>query len=120
MATLRVATAGKGGVVGRGARKAHLAFLVLVGLAGFAAIAKLLPAGIEWPSPAACALFLIVVAGARALAFPLVEGEAEISLDSAIFIAAIPCLGARPTTLGVAAVMSIAALARGLKDRRSP
>jgi diguanylate cyclase (GGDEF)-like protein len=88
----------------------------LVGLAGWAAIARLLPAGTEWPSPGACALFLIVVAGARGLAFPLVEGEAEISLDSAIFIAAIPCLGARPTALGVAAVMSIATLLRGLRE----
>ena len=44
---------------------------------------------------AAAAVVLVVAVGARALAFPISVGTegAEMSLDSAIFIAATACLG---------------------------
>jgi len=89
-----------------------------VGVAGWLLLGLAAPAVSVYPSPGAVALFLIVVAGVRALAFPLagLDGEAEVSLDSAIFIAATACLGARVTCVGVGLILCADALVRGLRS----
>ncbi len=76
------------------------------------------PGEAHWPSVEGAALFMLVVAGARALAFPLagLDGDTEVSLDSAIFIAASACLGPRVTAFGVATLLSVDALVRRLRD----
>ena len=104
-----------------GGSPSHKLFLLLVGLAGWSTIVLAAPRVVAWPSAAAAALFLAVVAGARALAFPLAGDETEVSLDSGIFIAATACLGALPTAIGVAVVLSADSLVRGLKQpQRTP
>src|SRR5438094_6722665 len=91
---------------------AHAVFLAAIGLGGWAAIAGAAGAA-HWPSLAeaqSAALFAIVIAGARALAFPLGRGagaDATVSLDSAIFVAATACLGAGPTALAVGVLLAI-------------
>ena len=59
----------------------------------------------------AAALFLGVVAGARALTFPL-PGGSEVSLDTAIFVAAAACLGPALTSIGVAWVLAVDGMRR--------
>jgi diguanylate cyclase (GGDEF)-like protein len=101
-----------------GTSRAHLAFLWSAGLAGWAALALFAPPMIAYPSIAGATLFLLVVAGVRALAFPLagLDGEAEVSLDSAIFIAATACLGARVTAVGVGALLCADAAVRAVRS----
>jgi diguanylate cyclase (GGDEF)-like protein len=84
-------------------------------------IAWALPADARWPHVESAALFLLVIAGARALAFPLagLDGDAEVSLDSAIFIASSACLGPKVASLGVATLLSLDALVRGARTRRT-
>jgi diguanylate cyclase (GGDEF)-like protein len=96
-----------------GRRRLYTAFLVVTGLCGwtallFAARAMTVPPVGELEG---AALFIGVVAGARALAFPL-PGGSEVSLDSAIFIAAAACLGPMMTAVGVAWVLAIDGLRR--------
>jgi diguanylate cyclase (GGDEF)-like protein len=108
---------------GSGFSRVHQLFLVLVGLAGWAVLACAAPPLGAWPSFGAAALFLIVAGGARALAFPLagLDGETEVSLDSAIFIAATACLGARVTAVGVGFILAADSIARALRQpERSP
>ena len=72
-----------------GRRRIHTAFLVVTGLLGWAALVYV-ARGLRVPPVGeleAAALFLGVVAGARALTFPL-PGGSEVSLDTAIFVAA--------------------------------
>jgi diguanylate cyclase (GGDEF)-like protein len=104
-----------------GESKLHTAFLVIVGLIGWSAVAWALPPDAAWPRVEAAALFLMVVAGARAMAFPLAgaDGDAEVSLDSAIFIAASACLGPRVTATGVGLILTTDALVRGFASPRS-
>jgi diguanylate cyclase (GGDEF)-like protein len=92
-----------------GRSKLHTAFLVATGLVGWLVLlaaareTELPPVG-TWE---AAALFLAVVAGARALSFPLPGTHgAEISLDSAIFIAAVFYFGPAHTALGVALILA--------------
>ncbi len=109
----------KGGVI-----DGHLLFLIAIATLGWTALVFVSPPLLAWPTPMAAALFLIVVAGARALAFPLggdFEGEAEVSLDSAIFIAATACLGAQVTAVGVAVLLTADSLVRSSRQpTRSP
>jgi diguanylate cyclase (GGDEF)-like protein len=93
------------------ARTRHASFLLLVGIIGWVGIACTAAAPGAWPAPAAALLFLAVVAGARALAFPLsgLDGDTEVSLDSALFVAAAACLGVRGAALGLGALMSVVA-----------
>jgi diguanylate cyclase (GGDEF)-like protein len=95
----------------------HLIFLWAVGLAGWCLLAAVGPGVGAWPDPIGAALFLLVVAGVRAFAFPLpgLDGEADVSLDSAIFIAATACLGARVTSVGVGIILGADALVRALR-----
>jgi diguanylate cyclase (GGDEF)-like protein len=98
-----------------GRRRVHAAFLVVTGLAGWSVVVwaahqLTLPSVADVES---AALFLAVVAGARALSFPLPgAGGAEISLDSAIFIAAAVCFGPALTAAGVALVLAVDGLSR--------
>jgi diguanylate cyclase (GGDEF)-like protein len=99
-----------------GRSKLHTAFLVATGLVGWLVLltaarnTELPPVG-TWE---AAALFLAVVAGARALSFPLPGTHgAEISLDSAIFIAAVFYFGPAHTALGVALILSFDGWRRG-------
>jgi diguanylate cyclase (GGDEF)-like protein len=103
-----------------GASRAHLLFLFLIGFAGWAAIASTMRAGAQWPSLEAAALFLVVIAGTRSLSFPLagLDGDAEISLDSAIFIAATACLGGPVTAAGVGVLLSADAVVRAVRAPR--
>jgi diguanylate cyclase (GGDEF)-like protein len=67
-------------------------------------------------------LFLVVVAGARALAFPLrgLGKVGEVSLDAALFLAATACLGAPLTGIGVGVVLTVDGLVRlELRRRRA-
>lgn len=96
-----------------GRKRLHTAFLVLTGICGWAVLLYA-ARGLGFPPVAeleGAALFLGVVAGARALSFPLPTG-AEVSLDSAIFIAAAACLGPTMTSVGVAWVLAIDGLRR--------
>ncbi|HEX4462066.1 MAG TPA: sensor domain-containing diguanylate cyclase, partial [Polyangia bacterium] len=99
-----------------GRSRLHTAFLVATGLVGWlvmlaAARASGLPPVGTWE---AAALFLAVVAGARALSFPLPgTNGAEISLDSAIFIAAVFYFGPAHTALGVAVILALDGWRRG-------
>jgi diguanylate cyclase (GGDEF)-like protein len=96
-----------------GRRRLHTAFLVLTGLIGWAALVYA-ARGLRVPPVAeleGAALFLGVVAGARALGFKL-PGGTEVSLDSAIFIAAAVCLGPSLTSVGVAWVLAVDGMRR--------
>ena len=96
-----------------GRRRLHTAFLVVTGLIGWGALVYA-SRGLSVPPVGeleAAALFLGVVAGARALAFPL-PGGTEVSLDSAIFIAAACCLGPAMTSVGVAWVLAVDGMRR--------
>ncbi len=104
-----------------GAPRFHLLFLLIIGVIGWIATLEVaLPLPHTLPGVAAVALFLVVIAGARSLAFPLaaIDGDAEVSLDSAIFIAATACLGVPVTVLGVAVLLTSDSVVRAL--RRSP
>ena len=118
----------------------HLAFLIGVGLAGWAALG-FAPAQAAWPSLARRRFFASRrrrarlrlsdhyrhparhrLAGGSRLAplgsriTPLnrgIAGDAELSLDSAIFIAATACLGPKVTAVGVAVLLTVDALVRG-------
>ena len=99
-----------------GRSRLHTAFLVATGLIGWLVLlaavrgTELPPVG-TWE---AAALFLAVVAGARALSFPLPGTHgAEISLDSAIFIAAVFYFGPAHTALGVALILAFDGWRRG-------
>ncbi len=99
-----------------GRSRLHTAFLVATGLVGWLVMlaaareTELPPVG-TWE---AAVLFLAVVAGARALSFPLPgTNGAEISLDSAIFIAAVFYFGPAHTALGVAIVLAFDGWRRG-------
>jgi diguanylate cyclase (GGDEF)-like protein len=67
-------------------------------------------------------LFLVVVAGARSLAFPLrgLGDVGEVSLDAALFLAATACLGAPLTGVGVGAVLTLDGLVRLRRRKRRP
>jgi diguanylate cyclase (GGDEF)-like protein len=99
------------------ARRAfHTTFLVAVGIAGwlvvifFARAAKLPPEG----ELQVALLFLGLIAGARALSFPLAAAaNAEVSLDAAIFVAGACCFGPGLTALAVAVVLAGDGLRRG-------
>lgn len=117
----------------RGRARGHLALLLAVGVAGWLLVASTIGTARPWPPLAAVALFLVVIAATRALAFPLVgislrrrmatpldDGRTEVSLDSAIFIAATVVLGAHVTAPGVAVILSIDALVRGVSADRTP
>jgi diguanylate cyclase (GGDEF)-like protein len=97
-------------------RALHTSLLVAVGIAGWLAVAWL-ARDAKLPPPnelQAALLFLGVIAGARALSFPLAAaGGAEVSLDSAIFIAAAACFGPALTSIGVAIVLAVDGLRRG-------
>jgi diguanylate cyclase (GGDEF)-like protein len=96
-----------------GRRRLHTAFLVVTGLIGWAALV-FVARGLRVPPVGeleAAALFLGVVAGARALSFPL-PGGSEVSLDTAIFIAAAACLGPALTSVGVAWVLAVDGMRR--------
>src|SRR3954452_436946 len=96
-----------------GRRRIHTAFLVLTGFIGWAALVYA-SRGVRVPPGAeleAAALFLGVIAGARALSFAL-PGGAEVSLDTAIFIAAAACLGPALTAVGVAWVLAVDGMRR--------
>ncbi len=96
-----------------GRRRLHTAFLVVTGLIGWAALVYV-ARGLRVPPVGeleAAALFLGVVAGARALTFPL-PGGSEVSLDTAIFVAAAACLGPAMTSLGVAWVLAVDGMRR--------
>jgi len=96
-----------------GRRRIHTAFLVVTGLLGWAALIWA-SRGLRVPPVGeleAAALFLGVVAGARALTFPL-PGGSEVSLDTAIFIAAAACLGPKLTSVGVAWVLAVDGMRR--------
>jgi len=96
-----------------GRRRLHTAFLVVTGLIGWAALIYV-ARGLRMPPVGeleAAALFLGVVAGARALTFPL-PGGSEVSLDTAIFIAAAACLGPAVTSVGVAWVLAVDGMRR--------
>jgi diguanylate cyclase (GGDEF)-like protein len=96
-----------------GRRRIHTAFLVVTGLIGWAALVYA-ARGLRVPPVAeleAAALFVGVVAGARALGFSL-PGGSEISLDTAIFIAAAACLGPALTSVGVAWVLAVDGMRR--------
>src|SRR6185312_11062682 len=100
-----------------GRRRLHTAFLVVTGLIGWTALIWVardlrVPAVGELE---VALLFLGVVAGARALTFPL-PGGSEVSLDTAIFIAAAACLGPALTSVGVAWVLAV----DGLRRERLP
>jgi diguanylate cyclase (GGDEF)-like protein len=98
-----------------GAPRFHLLFLLITGVIGwFTTLAVALPLPAALPGWASVVLFLVVIAGARALAFPLatIDGDAEVSLDSAIFIAATACLGVPVTVLGVAVLLALDSLRR--------
>ena len=100
----------------------YLGFLLVVGLAGCAAMLWALPSGIGWPALGAYALFLGVVVGARVLAFPLagVDGASDVSLDSAIWIATAACLGAPVAAPAVAIILGTDTLLRPRFDRHRP
>jgi diguanylate cyclase (GGDEF)-like protein len=96
-----------------GRRRLHTAFLVVTGLIGWAAMIWA-ARGLRVPPVAeleAAALFVGVVAGARALTFPL-SGGSEVSLDTAIFVAAAACLGPGLTSIGVAWVLAVDGMRR--------
>ncbi|HEY2744356.1 MAG TPA: sensor domain-containing diguanylate cyclase [Polyangia bacterium] len=96
-----------------GRRRLHTAFLVVTGLIGWAAMIWA-ARGLRVPPVGeleAAALFLGVVAGARALTFPL-PGGSEVSLDTAIFVAAAACLGPQLTSIGVAWVLAVDGMRR--------
>src|SRR5437763_1144128 len=96
-----------------GRRRIHTAFLVVTGLIGWAALVYV-ARGVRVPPVGeleAAALFLGVVAGARALTFPL-PGGSEVSLDTAIFVAAAACLGPALTSVGVAWVLAVDGMRR--------
>lgn len=96
-----------------GRRQLHTAFLVVTGLIGWAALIWV-ARGLRVPAVGeleAALLFLGVVAGARALTFPL-PGGSEVSLDTAIFVAAAACLGPELTSVGVAWVLAVDGMRR--------
>ena len=96
-----------------GRRRLHTAFLVVTGLIGWAALIWV-ARGLRVPAVGeleAALLFLGVVAGARALTFPL-PGGSEVSLDTAIFVAAAACLGPELTSVGVAWVLAVDGMRR--------
>jgi diguanylate cyclase (GGDEF)-like protein len=96
-----------------GRRRLHTAFLVLTGLVGWAALVYV-ARGLRMPPVGeleAALLFLGVVAGARALTFPL-PGGSEVSLDTAIFVASAACLGPDLTSVGVAWVLAVDGMRR--------
>lgn len=100
-----------------GRRRLHTAFLVITGLLGWGALVYA-ARGLGVPPVAeleGAALFLGVIAGARALGFQL-PGGTEVSLDSAIFIAAAVCLGPALTAVGVAWVLAV----DGMRHARLP
>jgi len=100
-----------------GRRRLHTAFLVVTGLIGWATLIYV-ARGLRVPPVGeleAAALFLGVVAGARALTFPL-PGGSEVSLDTAIFVAAAACLGPSLTAVGVAWVLAV----DGMRKARLP
>src|SRR4051812_15497668 len=98
-----------------GRRRLRALFMAVTGLVGWAVV---IAASRELTLPPvadleAAALSLAVVAGARALSFPLPGlGGVEISLDSAIFIAAAVCFGPALTAAGVALVLAVDGLRR--------
>jgi diguanylate cyclase (GGDEF)-like protein len=96
-----------------GRRRLHTAFLMVTGLIGWAAMLWI-ARGLRVPPVVeleGAALFLGVVAGARALTFPL-PGGSEVSLDTAIFVAAAACLGPQVTAIGVAWVLAVDGMRR--------
>jgi diguanylate cyclase (GGDEF)-like protein len=96
-----------------GRRRLHTAFLVVTGLIGWATVIYV-ARGLRVPPVGeleAAALFLGVVAGARALTFPM-PGGSEVSLDTAIFVAAAACLGPSLTAVGVAWVLAVDGMRR--------
>jgi diguanylate cyclase (GGDEF)-like protein len=96
-----------------GRRRLHTAFLVVTGLIGWTAVVYA-ARGLHVPPVSeleAAALFLGVVAGARILVFPL-PGGSEVSLDTAIFIAAAACFGPSLTSVGVAWVLAVDGMRR--------
>jgi diguanylate cyclase (GGDEF)-like protein len=104
----------------RPSRPGHALFLVAIGAAGWTVAAAVLGAPGAWPPVAGAALFLALLLGARGFSFPLgtqTGGEAAISLDSALYIAAASCLGVRAGVLGVGLIMSGVAIGRVQKRR---
>src|SRR5262249_45378726 len=85
---------------------------------GWTALALVAPGGGAWPALGSALLFLTVAAGARAFAFPLLAAvdQVQLSLDTAIFIAATACLGVRATSIGVAVLVSTDAIARAVRQ----
>jgi len=102
--------------------RGHLPFLLLIGLAGWVATLALAAPLLPLAPVTALVLFGVVVAGARALAFPLADdhGHAEVSIDSAIFVAAAACLGAPLAAVGVATLLSVDSLVRAVRAARQP
>ena len=97
-----------------GRRRLHTAFLVVTGLIGWAALIYV-ARGLRMPPVGeleAAVLFLGVVAGARALSFRI-PGGSDVSLDTAIFVAAAACLGPSLTSIGVAWVLAVDGMRRG-------
>lgn len=103
-------------------RSAGHVFTIALGVLGWAVV-LLLPALGILPDPAHTdplwtALFVVVILGARALAFRLVEGSV-LSLDSAYYVAAALCVGAVGAGRLVAIALTIDASVRLYYTRRS-
>jgi diguanylate cyclase (GGDEF)-like protein len=99
-----------------------MALLITAGIVGWVAVLSTTMRLGHVPSLAeagSIVLFLAVVAGARSLAFPLPAlGTYELSLDGAILIAAVACLGPGNVLLGLSVLLAADGLRRGIVQRR--
>ncbi len=114
------APAGRDGVPAPAERRAHIAYMMVFGVAGWAALAW---ATRTQPTPHATdllsfTLFFLVIAGARLLAFRVLP-ETLVSLDSAFYVAAAVCLGAVSAGRLVAIALTIDVLLRLLGNDAS-
>jgi diguanylate cyclase (GGDEF)-like protein len=92
---------------------AQVVFMAAFGALGWAALIAATAGGIAARAmpPFAWVVFGGVIAGTRLLAFRMLP-ETPVSLDSAFYIAAVVCLGARPAGWIVAAALTFDALLR--------
>src|SRR5262249_685885 len=96
--------------------RGHIAFMVALGLVGWGGlIAATYVAGagpwLRSAAPLSFCLFLLVIFGARSMAFRMLP-ETLVSLDSAFYIAAVGCLGSLPAGWLVAVALTLDSLLR--------
>lgn len=102
----------------------HLAFMAVLGLAGWGLVSAATflpgfgPESVARPDWLAFVMFLVVIVAARAMAVPLLA-ESVVSLDAGFYIAAAVCLGSVVAGRLVAVALLVDALLRLLiRDRR--